>query len=351
MTKLPRRGQRCRAGGVLVTTYSDVQRRAWRQAAAPSRTRWDSLPTTLHRGELASLLSLIPYFERRPFVAATASGAATAPNGRLDMVLRSATDKPEGGEVPVAVVSKRYQLLQHRSVVMLAARALESVEPHLDIGGLDVELELTEYGERMALHVFLPPEFDFVPPDGHALGLRLSCFNTVDGSAKFLAAVGWLRFVCANGMVVGEVKSRLHQSHTIMLDPARIGEVLVKGLKQSKLDRERISAQAEHQVSVSQVQWWADTVVAAAWGPVAACRTIHIAATGRDAEVVQIRRSCFPSQYQTKSLGPVPGAAAPAANLYDVSQILTWLAHGRPDMSERQAWMAKVPDLLDALSA
>jgi Domain of unknown function (DUF932) len=36
---------------------------------------------------------------------------------------------------------------------------------------------------------------------GNPLGLRLECFNSVDGSSRLVILFGWLRFVCTNGLV------------------------------------------------------------------------------------------------------------------------------------------------------
>jgi hypothetical protein len=45
----------------------------------------------------------------------------------------------------------------------------------------------------------------------------------------------------------------------------------------------------------------------------------------------------------------VPGSSNPAKNLYDVSQVLTWLAGQRNDVEEQLNWQRDVPALMAAL--
>src|SRR5881296_1450081 len=39
----------------------------------------------------------------------------------------------------------------------------------------------------------LPGQYDFDPGDGRPMALRLECFNSVEGSCRFMAVMGWLR--------------------------------------------------------------------------------------------------------------------------------------------------------------
>jgi hypothetical protein len=48
--------------------------------------------------------------------------------------------------------------------------------------------------------------------------MRLECFNSVDGSTKFQAFMGWYRFVCSNGLIVGITQVDMRRRHIWGLD-------------------------------------------------------------------------------------------------------------------------------------
>jgi len=50
-----------------------------------------------------------------------------------------------------------------------------------------------------------------------------------------------------------------------------------------------------------------------------------------------------------KNASYVPGSPPQAANLYDVSQILAWLARDRRDLEEQLVWREQISDLLKPL--
>ncbi len=43
--------------------------------------------------------------------------------------------------------------------------------------------------------------------------MRLECFNSVNGSTRFRALLGWFRFICSNGMVIGVIRSDVLRRH------------------------------------------------------------------------------------------------------------------------------------------
>jgi hypothetical protein len=108
-----------------------------------------------YRGELDEVLPRLPAFDRVPFAA-----AGGISNGFLDAIVR----RPEPGRglpaVPVAVVSKRYQLLPHAEAADAVRAALASIGVHPR--DMQAEASLTAYGARLWLAVRLPREFDFV---------------------------------------------------------------------------------------------------------------------------------------------------------------------------------------------
>ena len=46
---------------------------------------------------------------------------------------------------------------------------------------------------------------------------------------------------------------------------------------------------------------------------------------------------------------PVPGAPRSSENLFDVSQVLSWLARDRHDLQEQLEWREQIPALMTAL--
>jgi hypothetical protein len=63
------------------------------------------------------------------------------------------------------------------------------------------------------LHLQFPDAYTINPGDGHQLALRLGVFNSVDGSTRFRAVLGWLRFICSNGMVIGPAQNDYKRRH------------------------------------------------------------------------------------------------------------------------------------------
>jgi len=65
----------------------------------------------------------------------------------------------------------------------------------------------------MALGIRLPDKYGLDLDDGNPMSLQLLCFNSVDGSTRFMVVLGWFRFVCANGLIVGTAASSLRGRH------------------------------------------------------------------------------------------------------------------------------------------
>lgn len=101
------------------------------------QSHWLGEPASEVTGSLADLAPLISTFDRVPF----------GTNRRLDMIVRLAA---ANGEIPVptAVVSKRYVLVQHTSVIEALENALRSAD--VDPPDLRCRLTMSESGARMA---------------------------------------------------------------------------------------------------------------------------------------------------------------------------------------------------------
>src|ERR1043166_5292103 len=185
----------------------------------------------IYRGSFAQVRALLPDFARVPFAFAPGMVA----NRNLDAIVRRFDPLQGLPAVPVGVVSRRYAMVTHR-------QALDAVQEAIAAAGIDpaaTELEagVGEYGGRMALSVVLPPEFAFDPGDGHALAMRLFCVNSVDRSSKLRIALGWSRFVCCNGLIIGKTSSEMRELHRQGLSLAGIRDLLAKGFAKAESER------------------------------------------------------------------------------------------------------------------
>ena len=308
--------------------------------------KWFNSPVTCHRGALNEIKMLIPTFERRAFALTQTDNQRSRLNERLDTIVR----QPFGEDktfVPIGVVSKDYALVPHDSVLHFATQGLKQAK--IEIGDVWAELKITEYGERMALSLYLPDKYSFDPGDGHPIALRLECLNSVDGSTRFRAIMGWFRFVCSNGLIIGVTRFDVRRRHVggIWLDD--IGEILIAGLKESEMDKRNFEKWRESEITLNRLALWVDKDMREGWGFKAAARTYHIAKSGSDAEVVGQYKDSSPTTIAMQETKYVPGAPEQCRNLFDLSQILAWLAKERRDVQEQMEWREKIPGLMAPL--
>jgi len=309
----------------------------------PDDSTWLGIPARVHTGAIENVRSRIPRFKRQPF---SLDGGGYNPY--RDAIIRLPSEDGEIEKpVPVGIVSKSYALLQHTQVLDLALNAFKGVGIPAD--KLRAELTITTHGERMMLCLRLPRDRNFEAPDNQPIALQLVCINSVEGSTRFSAHLGWLRLVCANGMVVGATAEDVRQFHNASLSVKNLGLVLEEGMKAAELDKQRYREWARAQVSRDSLAAWADGPVRKLWGVKAATRAFHIALGGADVRLGQPFEKALPSERVVRVLGPVPGAIFPAEDVFAASQVLSWLASQRRDLSERVEWMKQIPGLMDEL--
>jgi hypothetical protein len=144
--------------------------------------------TCYYAGDWASIQRVLPEFKLKPFSA----GPDEPANPFQQVVMRkplSAADRP----IPVGIVSHTYSLAHHREVASLCRKGL--VGAGIEPSHLRYEVGLSALGEWMNFGIYLPDSYNFVDAGGDSLGLRLECFNSVDGSSRLVILFGWLRFV------------------------------------------------------------------------------------------------------------------------------------------------------------
>jgi len=315
-------------------------------ATNESGPKWFNLPVTFFTGTLTEIRKRIPDFERRPFSITTNGSEQLRSNARLDTIVRLPFSE-DNAVVPVGIVSKEYALVKHTTVIDEAVEALESI--NIKIGDVKAELTLTEYGERMYLSLYLPDKFRFDPGDGHPMALRLECQNSVDGSTRFRALMGWYRLVCSNGLIIGVTRSDMHRRHIGDFQIQDIRMVLTAGLKDSEEERKNSENWRKTPIKPERLIKWCEVPLRKEWGFKAATRAYHIAQSGSDVKIIGQYNGYKPTTIKVEKAEHVPGAPRKSENLFDASQILAWLAKERRDIQEQLEWRERIPGLMDQL--
>jgi len=319
--------------------------------------KWQNSPVREYTGRPLDVRSVLPDFERRDFAVTHPEKLFPFINPRLDLIVRKpiehingrlwVSDTHKDDYIPIGTVSKEYRLVPHTQVFDTALKALS--ENHIDPSHTKVDLLITEYGERMHFSIYLPQDDDFDPGDGHPMAMRLECFNSVEGSTRFKAFVGWFRFVCKNGLIIGVTTARFQHRHDRTLDIADIDSVLKNGITEGTKERENFREWRKTTVEKGSLPLWINDKVYKAWGFKAATRAFHIARTGYDVVIAGPYKEMRPTTIPVKKTKKVPDTPNEAQNAYDISQILAWLAKERSDIKERLTWRQQIPDLMKAL--
>lgn len=181
------------------------------------------------------------------------------------------------------------------------------------------------------------------------MALRLEFFNSVDGSTRFRALMGWFRFVCSNGLIIGITCSDIRKRHIGDLHLEDVNAVLTSGLEEFKTEKENFKRWRNVVINPNQITSWVDNELQKGWGFKAAARAYHIMRFGSDAEIGEQFKSKTPTTICMKKTNPVPGTPDQCRNLFDLSQILAWLAKERRDVQEQLEWREKIPELINPL--
>jgi Domain of unknown function (DUF932) len=144
---------------------------------------------------------------------------------------------------------------------------------------LRYEVGLSELGEWMNFRVYFPDSYSFTDAHGYKLDLRLECFNSVDGSSRLMILFGWFRFICANGLVIGETKIEIKERHgkSLVLDSIR--ERIWPEFEAVETDKSRMQKWQDQKVDIEGIAAWADKKLSEKWGKKAAARVFHIIGT------------------------------------------------------------------------
>jgi len=298
--------------------------------------KWMRSSVIYHDGSLQEISEHIPQFTRTQF-----SG-----NKYLDAITREPQSE-NASPIPVGVVSKQYQLVQHRHVYDKAVNAIKDADIKFD--DVSAQMSLTEYGERMALIIKLPDSMGIDPGDGEKMALNLCFFNSVEGSSGFRMLLGWFRFVCSNGMVVGSANTDYRKRHNQSFHINDMNKLLQSGMRYATSEGEQFKQWFQQPLTPERITEWVDGPVEKKWGVKAATRAYHIATQGRDAKVVDFAPKAPPSKKDIELGDTVEGSDKPADNMFAASQVLTWLASQRRDIEDQLRWQGDIPDLMRSL--
>ena len=309
--------------------------------------KWLGLPTTRTTLPLLDASQAIPAFTRRPFQIGSSTPYATV-NPYYEVIVRLPTDE-QPTEIPVGLVSRNYQLIQHHEILQRAASTLASLG--VDPRKITVNLDLTVHGERMSLGLVFPKDSEYAYEVGRddVMALYLEFINSVDGSLRLAFRVSWLRLVCTNGLMLREVLSdfsRMHIGVEILKDfESHLPGALASVVDHKKLFERWISLK----ITDAAFGEWTEETLRKTWGLKAAVRAHHIALRGVDVEIEKMVRGIPAGKIPVRDKGRVPGSLVGPLSLFAVSQALTWLAGDRGDIQEQLEWKSQVYQMVTLL--
>jgi len=159
------------------------------------------------------------------------------------------------------------------------------------------------------------------------------------------------RSICSNGLIIGVTHSDYRRRHVGDLQLKDIGRVFTSGLQAAQTDKARFKEWRATGVTPEQIKSWVERDVYKTWGFKAAARAYHIANTGHDVSIAGNYAKQTPTTIDVSTAGAVPGTPGQSRNLYDLSQILAWLAKERRDVQEQLEWRGQIAGLMGALMA
>lgn len=308
--------------------------------------KWRSREVSYVSGNWKQLKEHIPKFRLDDFGKSEGEGDNGGKNRFYRVVTRLPKNQIER-EIPIGLVSNSYHLAQHREVGELCINALQTAD--IKTSELKIEVGLSELGEWMNLRIYFPEKYNHKPSDGETIQLRLECFNSVDGSTRLIVMLGWYRFVCSNGLIIGDTITELRDIHNQGMDLLRIPKMISNSLSKVKADKDQLDRWSKQTVERVALKNWINSTVASKWGKKAACRAYHICISGHDVVLLDPFEGGFPSDKKVTKRKPVAGSEKGAQDGYAVSQILSWLASHRNNVESRTERQRQIPELINSL--
>jgi hypothetical protein len=256
-------------------------------------------------------------------------------------------------ERPVAAVSDRYDLLQHR----VLATWLQANMTEVGLKNTMAEVTITEYGERLRVTVPLVVRTfdlagDLLAPDRYRPEIEVT--NSVNRSSAFNVVLRWRRLVCLNGMWTME-EDRMRSIHRVDLSRTQlVRDFMAERLTRSPDIVQELRQWRRRKISKAQVQTWCAGWLRdkSGWTVEACARLWAILETGYDGAVTQpsgrIERYEL-SAYRVGQHRQVPGVNFPIETAYDVAQILTWITSNQRSVEWQLEGTDQVPRLIKQL--
>ena len=110
----------------------------------------------------------------------------------------------------------------------------------------------------------------------------------MDGSSRLVILLGWFRFVCSNGLIVGETKAELRDIHNQHLNLDVIPGIIATAFSKVEADLDRLHRWEKSKIELTMVERWVDLHLAEQWGKKAACRTLHVCRSAKDVELTEL---------------------------------------------------------------
>jgi hypothetical protein len=308
-------------------------------------SRWRSASVTCFSVPVSQLRRALPDFELRPF------GEPPHDNPYMRAIVRMPTDR-DRFERPVAAVSDRYELLQHRVV----ATWLQHNLVEAGFGDPNAHVTITRFGERLRISVpLIERSVDTgrsAMPDLYRPEIELT--NSMDRSAALAVKLRWRRVICLNGMFTSE-EDRLRSVHHV--DTSRtdaIHEFVAERLASRPIVLEELSRWRKLEVRKSDVQAWVEGWLRekSGWTVETCARMWAILETGYDGVVQPPRERGKHNPLAAYRVGQhrkVPGISFPVQTAYDVVQILTWITSNQRSVEMQVEGTESVPRLMRAL--
>jgi len=171
---------------------------------AAKEMQWLGQSVLRLEGPLEEIRGSMPSFSRAHLT------YENALNEYLDLIVRNPVPDDERS-VPVATVSKRYALIQHREAIGWLSEGFARQD--WDPAAIRATAWISDYGERMRTEITLPID-PLELRRGEKLGAHILLWNSVDKTRAFEIAIQWYRLICENGLTIWE-EDRLRKVHHV----------------------------------------------------------------------------------------------------------------------------------------
>ncbi len=140
---------------------------------------------------------------------------------------------PDTGLV-FSIVSEDYKLIRHETAIEQVNKIISKTP---DLGEHEITVEFYGDGARMRMKYRFTDIPIEIEPDDYIFP-ELQLFNSYDTTWPFIVLVGAFRFVCSNGLVIGEKFLDIRKRHVIDFDKIQLEQQIFSAL-------EKINSQAD----------------------------------------------------------------------------------------------------------